>query len=252
MLNYFNYLYGFNDSHVLYFSKRFEKPKNFKYDNFKLNYKIFYQIIAKKFSTSIAVQKKQLLNIYILDAIQSYRGVRHAKGLPCRGQRTWTNGWTSYRSNTILRTFKIKLLNRLYKKTSSSQINTYYLAEQINLLWKVFWKDEWLQSKKRVLTMSKKKNFSIDVASMAQGNVVSATRLKKMSKKQKSSLGKNTLSLGFEVGFTKKVLLDMHKQTKLKQLKNLKNNKIKKKKVDAKTKIIKHNLKKKSKKSLWD
>lgn len=98
--------------------------------------------------------------------------------------------------------------------------------------------------------MSKKKNFNVDIASMAKGNIVSPTRLKKMSKKQKSSIGKNTLTLGFDIGFTKKVLVDLYKRDKLKQLKNIKTNKVKKKKIDVKTKIIKHNLKKKSKKSL--
>lgn len=85
---------------------------------------------------------------------------------------------------------------------------------------------------------------------MAKGNIISPTRLKKMSKKQKSSIGKNTLTLGFDVGFTKKVLTDMYKRDKLKTLKSVKNVKIKKKKVDIKTRIIKHKLKKKSKKSL--
>ena len=84
---------------------------------------------------------------------------------------------------------------------------------------------------------------------MAQGNIISPTRLKKMSKKQKSSIGKNTLTLGFDVGFTKKVLIDLNKQNRLKKLRNLKTKKIKKK-LDLKTKIIKHKLKKKSKKSL--
>jgi hypothetical protein len=98
--------------------------------------------------------------------------------------------------------------------------------------------------------VSKKKNFNIDVASMAKGNVISPTRLKKMSKKQKSSIGKNTLTLGFDIGFTKKVLLDLYKRDKLKNLKTVKTGKIKKKKIDIKTKIIKHKLKKKAKKSL--
>jgi len=97
--------------------------------------------------------------------------------------------------------------------------------------------------------VSKKKNFNIDVASMASGVIISPSRLKKMSKKQKSSIGKNTLTLGFEVGFTKKVLTDLYKRNRLKNFRVLKN-KPKKKKIDRKTKIIKHKIKKKSKKLL--
>jgi hypothetical protein len=85
---------------------------------------------------------------------------------------------------------------------------------------------------------------------MAKGNIISPTRLKKMSKKQKSSMGKNTLTLGFDVGFTKKVLVDLYKRDKLKILKSVKSSKVKKKKVDIKTKIIKHKMKKKAKKSV--
>jgi len=252
MKNFQKTLYGFGNSQTIFFSKKFEKHTRFLYINFKKNYKFFNKKILSMFPAPIALYKKHTLNVYTLDMIQSYKGVRHARGLPCRGQRTWTNAWTAYRSNTTLRVFKIKLLNRAYKKIPHNQLNMYYLAEQINLLWKVFWKDEWLNAKKKVLIVSKKKNFNVDIASMAKGNIVSPTRLKKMSKKQKSSIGKNTLTLGFDIGFTKKVLVDLYKRDKLKQLKSIKTNKVKKKKIDIKTKIIKHKLKKKSKKSLWD
>ena len=245
-------LYGFGKTQVDFFTKKFEKHNHFVYDNFKKKYKFFNKKIYNSFPTPIALHKKHTLNVYVLDMIQSHKGIRHARGLPCRGQRTWTNAWTSYRANTTLRVFKVKLLNRAYKKVPHGQLNMYYLAEQINLLWKVFWKDEWLNAKKKVIVVSKKKNFNVDVASMAKGNIISPTRLKKMSKKQKSSIGKNTLTLGFDIGFTKKVLMDLYKRDKLKILKNVKNNKVKKKKIDIKTKIIKHKLKKKSKKSLWD
>ncbi len=245
-------LYGFGETQAIFFSKKFEKHIKYNYYNFKKNYKFFNKKIYNMFPVPIALQKKHTLNVYVLDMIQSYKGVRHSRGLPCRGQRTWTNAWTAYRTNTTLRVFKIKLLNRAYKKTPHNQLNMYYLAEQINLLWKVFWKDEWLNAKKKVLVVSKKKNYNVDIASMAKGNIISPTRLKKMSKKQKSSIGKNTLTLGFDVGFTKKVLLDLYKRDKLKNLKTIKVGKVRRKKVDIKTKIIKHKLKKKAKKSLWD
>lgn len=247
-----NTLFGFGDTHVDFFSKKFEKHHRHVYSNFKKNYKFFNKKIAALYPVPIALHKKHTLNVYVLDMIQSYKGVRHSRGLPCRGQRTWTNAWNAYRTNTTLRVFKIKLLNRAYKKIPHGQINMYYLAEQINLLWKVFWKDEWLNARKKVLVTQKKKNVTVDVASMAKGNIVSPTRLKKMSKKQKSSIGKNTLTLGFDVGFTKKVLVDIYKRNKLKTLKAPKHTKAKKKKVDIKTKIIKHKMKKKAKKSLWD
>lgn len=34
------------------------------------------------------LKKKMVFNIFVLDLINSYRGLRHAFGLPVRGQRT--------------------------------------------------------------------------------------------------------------------------------------------------------------------
>jgi len=81
-------LYGFGDTQVEYFSKKFEKHTKHLYVNFKKNYKFFNKKIYKAFPMPIALQKKHTLNVYVLDMIQSYKGVRHARGLPCRGQRT--------------------------------------------------------------------------------------------------------------------------------------------------------------------
>jgi ribosomal protein S13 len=81
-------LYGFGNSQVFYFSKKFEKHEHHIYLNFLKNYKFFNKKISLMFPVSIALHKKHLVNIYVLDIIQSYKGTRHARGLPCRGQRT--------------------------------------------------------------------------------------------------------------------------------------------------------------------
>jgi small subunit ribosomal protein S13 len=44
--------------------------------------------------------------------ISSYRGIRHAQGLPCRGQRTHTNGKT------------VRFLSGRYKKKGGSKART--------------------------------------------------------------------------------------------------------------------------------
>lgn len=81
-------LYGFGASHTTYFSQKFEKHTHFLYLNFKKNYKFFNKQIQKVYPAPIALHKKHTLNVYVLDMIQSYKGTRHARGLPCRGQRT--------------------------------------------------------------------------------------------------------------------------------------------------------------------
>jgi hypothetical protein len=81
-------LYGFGATQCSFFSKKFEKPPRFVYENFKKHYKFFNKKISVLFPAPIALLKKHTLNVYVLDMIQSYKGVRHSRGLPCRGQRT--------------------------------------------------------------------------------------------------------------------------------------------------------------------
>ncbi len=51
-------------------------------------------IIEKKYKTEGELRREVMLNIKRLREIGSWRGIRHAKGLPVRGQRTRTNNRT--------------------------------------------------------------------------------------------------------------------------------------------------------------
>jgi|TARA_B110001450_G_C17628087_1_gene484057 small subunit ribosomal protein S13 len=51
--------------------------------------------IRKYYKTGPKVYSDQLINIRRLINISSYKGLRHFKGLPVRGQRTKTNAQTS-------------------------------------------------------------------------------------------------------------------------------------------------------------
>ncbi len=50
--------------------------------------------IEKKFKVEGQLRQQIMLNIKRLKEIGSYRGIRHIKGLPARGQRTKTNSRT--------------------------------------------------------------------------------------------------------------------------------------------------------------
>ncbi len=52
------------------------------------------EVIEKRFVTEGELRRQILANIRRLKEIGSYRGSRHAKGLPSRGQRTKTNSRT--------------------------------------------------------------------------------------------------------------------------------------------------------------
>jgi small subunit ribosomal protein S13 len=51
-------------------------------------------VIEKSYKIEGDLRREVLLNIKRLKEIKSYRGSRHAKGLPARGQRTKTNSRT--------------------------------------------------------------------------------------------------------------------------------------------------------------
>ncbi len=51
-------------------------------------------IIEKKYKTEGELRREIMLNIKRLREIGSWRGIRHSKGLPVRGQRTRTNNRT--------------------------------------------------------------------------------------------------------------------------------------------------------------
>lgn len=63
------------------------------------------------------------LNILRLYLIKSYKGRCHALGKPVRGQRTWSNSWSSYKSNLILRKFISEMKFKISKTTKVEKIN---------------------------------------------------------------------------------------------------------------------------------
>lgn len=52
------------------------------------------EIIEKDYKTEGELRRARMLDIKRLKEVSSYRGIRHAKGLPVRGQRTRTNSRT--------------------------------------------------------------------------------------------------------------------------------------------------------------
>lgn len=63
------------------------------------------------------------LNILRLYLVRSYRGRCHALGKPVRGQRTWSNSWTSYKINLILRRFIGEMKSKIAKTAKVEKIN---------------------------------------------------------------------------------------------------------------------------------
>jgi len=155
--------------------------------------------------------RRKSFNIFMADVITIYRGWRHFKGLPVRGQRTWSNAWSAYKANWTLRNFKLNNAKKFYGNIPEKEINIAHIAEQVNMLWKDQWEVEWLSAKNSILKFKGHPNtMKIDLYSMANYQVMHPLKLKNLSKKQKSSFKKNYFSLGFDPGFTKPLLNQLH------------------------------------------
>lgn len=190
--------YGFSKKLYCIIQTRLEsrlekKSRELKTSKLLMVYKLLLTVVP----INKDLKKKMTFNIFMLDLINSYRGLRHSFGLPVRGQRTWTNAWSTYRSNLTLRQFKIKISKRLYTSITLNDLNIAYLAEQINSLWKLQWDGEWKKAKRqRQIQAKKSKNFyKVDLKTIASANV---------SVKEKKK--KNNYVIGFDPGFTKYVI----------------------------------------------
>ena len=66
------------------------------------------------------VKRLHIIRLYL---IRSYKGWCHALGKPVRGQRTWSNAWSSYKSNRTLRQFIIETVRKMSKTKKVEKIN---------------------------------------------------------------------------------------------------------------------------------
>ena len=66
------------------------------------------------------VHRLVLIRLYL---IKTYRGRCHAIGKPVRGQRTWSNAWSSYKYNKTLRSFLVEIKRKINKPNEVEKIN---------------------------------------------------------------------------------------------------------------------------------
>ena len=190
--------YGFSKNLYKLFVSRLENRTDNKISNLNTSQVlVIYKTLLSIVPEHKELKTKHIFNIFMLDLINSYRGLRHAFGLPVRGQRTWTNAWSAYRSNLALRQFKIKISKRLYTSITLNELNIVYLAEQINNLWRLQWDTEWKKAKRQRQIQAKKLHnvYNVDLKAIASANVST-----------KSKKGGSNYIIGFDPGFTKYVL----------------------------------------------
>lgn len=207
--------YGFSKKLLVLLSKRLESRVFKKLNEVKTSKTYFIMhILYDIVPLDLSLEDKLNTNIFMLDIINTYRGARHAFGLPVRGQRTWTNARSCYRSNLLLRQFRLKILKRISISSPDSELNTNYYAEAVNNLWKVQWESEWRKAKRQRLIQEKKNRNTgrIDLQAIASGNV-----------SIKGKKNKKTYLVGFDPGFTKYLIKQSIKyKDKIKSKKNTK------------------------------
>jgi len=137
------------------------------------------------------------------------RGFRAIIGLPCRGQRTWSNGKTAKKNHTVLYNYKytkFKKVMRLRRLT-----RPIFLAEYINLFWyqQYFW--EWVGVKRylaRAPIFARRRNF-IDIYNINRLYIYNFykdpnMRIKQKSHRKKKTVPKNKYATGFLFGFSRR------------------------------------------------
>lgn len=163
----------------------------------------FLDFFFKIFPKNLSIFDRQAASIVISSIVWSYKSWRHFKGLPCRGQRTWSNASSCYRSNLILRDYKKKNVRKIYGKYGGPEQKICFLCEYINYLWKSQWFSEWMHSRKWIKYTLKKKRvvFYLDLYATSKGLLGNLKRdAKGVTKKKKKML---TGHVGFDQGFTK-------------------------------------------------
>ena len=80
---------------------------------------IFSQLTSVN-NTIFELTRYRLIRLYL---IKTTRGRSHALGKPSRGQRTWSNGWTSYYNNQVTRGFIANHQRALQKNAKEEKIN---------------------------------------------------------------------------------------------------------------------------------
>lgn len=213
--NQINNTYGINKSFLNILEKRLEIiliDSNF---DSSLNRVIFGVLLNHELYRLKWIKSFNAINICILDFIWSYKGYRHIKGLPVHGQRTWSNGWSTSRSNFILRSIRARWAFKYYGNITLRDAKFGLYAEYNNSLWKRQWRNCWFYAKKRRLSIAalKKKNNqyhnpTINIKNMAAGYIFLPSLKKELTKKQKSLQEQSIYAVGYPLGFSKVAFLD--------------------------------------------
>ena len=127
--------YGAGAGHINFYLRRFEHFQDAKIRALsEEGQQAFLRNVHRTIPRAGSVRDKKTVAILFLDLVQTYKGWRHLRGLPANGQRTWSNAWSCYKSNTSLRDHKARLAKAFYGRSHSSDLRVSLMAEHINAM----------------------------------------------------------------------------------------------------------------------
>ena len=213
----FIYLFSYND---IYLWKRKLKK------NDKLYFNIFFFYLKNFLPENSNYKDLILINLLIIDFCCIYKTYRHIFGLPVKGQRTWSNGFSSKNNNILLRQYKLKKFSNFiinYQPYDSKRI---FIAEYVNFFWRQQNYLEWLSVKKKNLNIygDKKLRTKIDFLKCSRGNIEHFFQKfidlkKKKSHRKKRVFSKNSITIGWDFGYSKEYLEKLRKLNHLERKK---------------------------------
>lgn len=185
VLNRRNSISKFNARRLL---KRLEvyKKTNF-YGAITIQGKLLYKIISIFRGVKYSQKFRKIFNLFILDFTLSYKGWRHFKGLPVRGQRSRNNANITKVNSIDMTKLKDKLFKSNYKNLAGDYLKTISLVEVYNKLWFNQWNDEWSENRERrfKLLSSVNKVCVYDFVSASAGRIAGFYKKPKAGKKKK-------------------------------------------------------------------
>jgi len=93
--------------------------------------KIINMYMSQLTNTSNDIYNLTRFNLIRLYLIKSFRGRAQMLGKPSRGQRTWSNAWTAYKYNKIIKTFVNQIIksNKISNKLEKINYKDVYTYE---------------------------------------------------------------------------------------------------------------------------
>lgn len=194
------HFYGCNNFFIKQLEKRIEISKFFQFNLYNPDRWITMMLfIQKLIPANKSFKDKLVINLNVLYLIRCYRGWRHSFSLPVRGQRTWSNAWSITKTKNIFKEYSFNFFKIGLTNAHPEEIKNAFYLEQMNVLWKWQWTNEWsIAFKKRNTQLKKVRGLKkLELNALAKSN---PNFLK--SKKQ------TIIPIGFEPDFTKKYLLE--------------------------------------------